>query len=120
MAENHDIGKKGEELALTHLTANGYKILATNWVWNHREIDILAQKDDTLLVAEVKTRTSLSFGEPEAFVSKAKQRLLIEAANHYIDKHKLSLEVRFDIISIVFKGNSHQLHHIEDAFYPVV
>lgn len=120
MSAIHELGKKGESLASQFLIKQGYTILATNWVWAHREIDILAQKDNVLVVVEVKTRTSSAFGEPEAFVSKAKQKLLIEAVNQFAARNKLEHEIRFDIISIIFKGTTHQLHHIEDAFYPLV
>lgn len=120
MAEKHDIGKKGEKIASEHLTDMGYTILETNWQSNHQEIDIIARKGDTLVISEVKARSTKFFGTPESFVTKAKQRMLIKAANHYIAQHQLDLEVRFDIISILFKNDQHLLNHIEDAFYPTV
>lgn len=51
-----DIGSKGEELAVAHLQKQGYKILATNWQWLHKEIDIIAQKKSFVVFVEVKTR----------------------------------------------------------------
>ncbi len=120
MADAHNIGKRGEKIASEHLTGKGYTILETNWQSNHQEIDIIAKKDDNLIIVEVKTRSTKFFGTPETFVTKAKQRMLIKAANHYIAQKKLDSEVRFDIISILFKNDKHLLNHIEDAFYPTI
>ena len=71
------------------------------------------------MVAEVKTRKSNFFGEPEEFVTRQKQKHLIKAANAYIEKNNLDLEVRFDIISIILSGNEQKIFHIEDAFHPI-
>ncbi len=118
MAQSHDIGQAGEALAAEHLKQQGCQILETNWQSNHQEIDIIARKGNILVIVEVKTRSSNFFGEPEVFVTKQKQRMLIKAANHYVAKNELDLEIRFDIISILFKDQKHRLNHIEDAFYP--
>ncbi len=120
MADIHNIGKRGEALAIEHLVKQGYKILETNWQSNHQEIDIIARKDNVLVIVEVKARSTNYFGEPEAFVTKQKQRMLIKAANHYLSKENLHLEVRFDIISVLFRQDEHKLKHIEDAFYPLM
>ncbi len=120
MAERQDTGKLGEAIALGYLLSKGYSILETNWQANHKEIDIIAQKGDVLVIVEVKARKTSFFGEPEEFVTRGKQKLLVEAANHYISKNNLDFEVRFDIISVLFKGENHVVHHIEDAFYPTI
>lgn len=120
MAEFHETGKKGEALAAEHLRQNGYTILETNWQSSHKEIDIIARKGDLLVVVEVKARKTAFFGEPEEFVTRSKQKMLIAAANHYLAKHDLDLEVRFDIISVLFKGEKYRVTHIEDAFYPTL
>ncbi len=120
MAEFHELGNKGEDMAAGYLRKNGYKILETNWRKGSLEVDIIAQKDDILVVAEVKTRSTNYFGEPEEFVTKAKQKNLIKAANFYIQLNNLDVETRFDIISVLIKGDQHKVHHIEDAFYPTL
>jgi putative endonuclease len=120
MADFHELGKNGEELAVRHLKSNGYEILETNWRKGSLEVDIIARKGNTLVIAEVKTRSTNYFGEPEEFVTRAKQKNLIKAANSYILQNNFDMEARFDIISILFKGSSHKIHHIEDAFYPTL
>jgi putative endonuclease len=117
-----ETGKKGEQMATEFLQEKGYTILEKNWNFKQYELDIIAQKDDTLIVAEVKTRTGNFFGEPEEWVTKTKQKNLIKGAEAYIESNNLDVEVRFDIISIVLspKGGEPKIHHIEDAFYPIV
>ncbi len=120
MADFHETGKKGEQIAVKYLSGKGYRILEQNWHSGPNEIDIIAQKDDFIVIAEVKTRRTNYFGEPEEFVTKTKQKFLVKAANSYIIQNKLDNEVRFDIISVLFKGNDHAINHIEDAFYPAL
>ncbi len=120
MGTSHHTGKRGEGLAAEHLVSKGFNILETNWQSNHQEIDIIARQGNTLVIAEVKSRSSNYFGDPETFVTKQKQRMLIKAANHYITTNNLDVEVRFDIISVLFNQEEHKLKHIEDAFYPLM
>ncbi len=120
MAEHNDIGAKGEKLAANFLQKNGYEVLETNWRFKNLEADIIASIDKTLVIAEVKTRKSNYFGEPETFVNKQKQRNLIKAAHEYIVRNDLDFEVRFDIISIIHGDSQMKINHIKDAFYPVV
>ncbi|MBK9291799.1 MAG: YraN family protein [Bacteroidetes bacterium] len=120
MAEHNDLGKTGEEMALKHLRAMDYEILETNWRFGRDEIDIIARDKDTLVIIEVKTRATNWYGEPEFAVNKAKQRILIRAAEAYIMKHDLNLDTRFDIISVIISPQGKTVHHIEDAFYPTL
>ena len=117
MAQHNDFGKMAEEMAASYLEKHGYEILETNWRFKKAEIDIIARKDNTLAVVEVKARTSDRYGNPEAFVSKKKIRLLTEAADAYVRQHDLDVEVRFDIISILKNRYTEELEHIENAFY---
>lgn len=117
MAEHNDLGKKGEMMAEAHLLKNGYSIVEKNWRFGRAEIDIIAQKDHTLAIVEVKTRTTDWFGNPQDFVNHKKKGLLINAANEYIISRDLDLEARFDIIAIVINPQITSLEHIEEAFY---
>ena len=118
MAEHNELGKEGEVMAQKYLIEKGYSILATNWRFSKDEIDIIALKDNCVVIVEVKTRFSNVFGEPEEFVSNKKQSFLIRAANVYIEKNKIKEEVRFDIVSVLYDETRWHVTHIEDAFYP--
>jgi putative endonuclease len=119
MAVHLELGRKGESLAKTHLENAGYEILDENWTHGKAEVDLIAYKDKVIIFAEVKTRTSNAFGEPEDFVDARKQKLLVLAADEYIYLMDHQGDVRFDIISILFdKQANYTLKHIEDAFWP--
>jgi len=118
MALHNDIGNYGEELACEHLKAKGFKILETNWKFSRAEVDIIAWDKKVLVFVEVKTRTSTSFGRPEAFVTKKKMKLLTQAASFYSEKINHDWEVRFDVVSVVDRKNKQPVvEHIEDAFF---
>ncbi|HAL81925.1 MAG TPA: endonuclease [Mucilaginibacter sp.] len=119
MAKHLDLGRKGESLAKAHLEKAGYEIMDENWTHGHLEVDLIAYKDKVIIFTEVKTRTGNFFGEPEDFVDKRKQKLLVEAAEEYVYLMNHQGEVRFDIISILFdRKDNYTLKHIEDAFWP--
>jgi putative endonuclease len=58
MAEHNELGKLGRNGC--RISTKRYTILQTNYTFQKAEIDILAQKKNTLAVVEVKTRSSLN------------------------------------------------------------
>ena len=120
MAESHDLGKKGEALAVKYLTDKGFRILTRNWAWGKHEIDIIAEKDNMVVFAEVKTRSDNYMMPPVTAVNREKQRSLITAAEGYIKRYNIDRESRFDIITVVKTDAGFDIEHIEDAFYPTL
>ena len=117
MAYHNELGKIGEQLAADYLSRNGFDILERNFVYDKAEIDIIAQKENQIIVVEVKTRNSAFFGDPQDFVTKGKIKLLVKAANEYIIANDIHLEVRFDIIAVLKNKTIEQVAHFENAFY---
>lgn len=121
MAEHNDLGKLGEEMAVRHLTRNSCLVLERNWRFRRLEIDIIARSESELIIAEVKTRRADFLEPPAESVNKRKQKLLIRAANAYVSISKLNLDVRFDIITVIFTNKTNfRICHIKNAFYPLV
>jgi putative endonuclease len=116
MAEHNELGKKGEQLAIDFLIKNDYKILEKNYRYLKAEVDIIAQKKDTLAVVEVKTRSTDYFGNPQDFVNPKKIKLLLSAIDNYVVERNLDVEVRFDIIAILHLKNQTKIEHLKDAF----
>ncbi|MGB0376307.1 MAG: YraN family protein [Flavobacteriaceae bacterium] len=117
MSHASTFGKMAEQKATEHLQSLGYQILARNLRWRSKEIDIIAQENETLVIVELKARSSLYFGTPESFVSRRKITHLVEATNAYMDRHSLSFEVRFDIVSVFFSHGQWDIKHIPNSFY---
>ena len=82
------------------------------------EIDIVCEKSNELVVVEVKTRQTRSFGAPYAAVTRFKQQQIIKVANEYVIRKNCDMNVRFDVISIVKNQWETSIEHIENAFYP--
>jgi len=120
MAESHNLGQKGEDLAAEHMKNAGFRILCRNWKWGKHEIDIIAEKKEMIIFVEVKTRSDDFQMHPATAVTNEKQRSVIYAADGYIRKFDIDKESRFDIITVIKTGESYQIDHIEDAFYPTL
>lgn len=117
MARHLETGQRGEALAAAHLTAQGYELLARNYRAGRGEIDLIVRRGDWLVFVEVKTRTNLAFGYPEAAVSPKKAALVVAAAEVYVFENDWKKYIRFDVVAVIFSRTGTQIAHFEDAFY---
>lgn len=122
MALHNEYGRSGEDVAAEYLERQGYLILDRNWYFGHKELDIVAQKDECLIIVEVKTRRRNTYGRPEEAVTPRKIGLLVLAANAYVRSHYIDMPVRFDVIAIshLGEGPREKVEHYQDAFRPNV
>ena len=119
MATNTETGRFGEEIALRLLYDKGYTIHERNWRYRNKEVDIIAQEGNELVIVEVKLRNSNRYGTALQAITEDKKQNLIIAANHYIQSHRLKYSVRYDIIAIdIAPDKSYKVEHIRRAFYP--
>lgn len=117
MATHNDFGKIAEDLAAEYLQKNGYKVLTRNFRFQKAEIDIIAEKENLIIIVEVKARSTDAFILPQEAVTKTKIRSIVLAANHYLEEFNRSNEVRFDIISVLPDEKKNLIiEHITDAF----
>jgi putative endonuclease len=100
MARHQETGRAGEEKALRWLRDRDFEIVDRNWRHGHLEIDIIAYRAPYLHFVEVKTRSSLYFGNPEDEVSKTKLKHMIDAGTAWLALHPGHKRVRFDILAI--------------------
>lgn len=118
MTGHNVLGKIGEDIATDYLVKQGYHIRHRNWRKGHNELDIVAEKDGTLAIVEVKTRRNNAYGEAYEAVDDRKIRNIMTATEAYLQTFELDMPVRFDIIAITGNADRHQIDHIESAFYP--
>jgi putative endonuclease len=116
MAQHNELGQRGELIALDFLKKQEYDILETNWRWQKAEVDLICQKDNTLIIVEVKTRSSTNYGQPEESITIKKETLLKDAAEAYVTQKEISLEIQFDIISIILNNAVKKIEHIKNVF----
>jgi len=101
MTQRQQLGKRGEELARRHLEANGYSILAANYRAGRCEIDLVAEKGETLVFVEVRTRRGSSLGTPEESITPRKRARMIAAAQRYLQSNKSEgREWRIDVVAV--------------------
>lgn len=116
MAQHNELGKLGEEMAVDFLLKNGYSIIQRNYRYLKAEVDVIAQKENTLVAVEVKTRSSDYFENPQDAVNPKKIKLMVSAMDNYVVENDIDVEVQFDIIAIIKQQNTYKIEHIEDAF----
>ena len=99
--KNQSLGFWGENKAAAYLESSGYSILRRNVRYPFCEIDIIAEKNNTLYFIEVKTRTTDRFGEGFESVSPRKIQKIQKAAETYMQIEKLDKDVQIAILSIL-------------------
>ena len=102
MRRRRALGGYGEEVAARHLEGLGLAIVERNWRCSEGEIDIVARDGSTLVVVEVKTRSSLAFGHPAEAITPRKMRRLRHLAFRWLTEHEVHApSVRIDAISVL-------------------
>lgn len=113
------LGNRGENLATEFLLEKGYTIVGRNFRFGHHELDIIAEKNGTLMVIEVKSVHQQEFGTGESRILNKKQQSIIKAAYAYLDQNERyqNRPVRFDVICINFQYYPARIIHYEGAFW---
>jgi putative endonuclease len=116
--ERRALGRRGEELAASHLAARGARILARNVHLRHSEIDLVALEGDVLCIVEVRLRSTSAFGSAAESVDARKRRRLARAAADLIARGDLPRFrcVRFDVVAIDASREPPALEYLRDAF----
>ncbi|MEW6502480.1 MAG: YraN family protein [Chloroflexota bacterium] len=95
------IGSWGELVAANCIRAAGFYLIAQNVRTPYGEIDLIAQRGQTIVFFEVKTRSTDDFGNPEESVDSKKIEHLVSAAQFFIQQHPAFMgEWRIDLIAI--------------------
>ena len=120
MVDRQALGRWGEDLAVKHLQAAGYEVLAHNWRCRQGELDIVARLGKELVFVEVKARSSLTYGEPAAAVTAVKAHRIHGLAARWLTECRPPgwHDLRFDVIAIV-RGSGAlppDLLHLQGAF----
>ncbi len=110
------LGAFGEHLAVRHLTAAGWEVLARNWRCRYGELDIVAvdPQGPTLVFVEVKTRTGDGFGGLAESVTAAKvRRLRLLAGQWLAERSRRCPVIRLDVVGVrLGRCATPQIHHL--------
>src|SRR5919199_1993275 len=113
--EPRTLGQWGEQVAETHLTTAGARVLLRNHRSEHGELDLLVEHEGDLVAVEVKTRTLLDLEEPEEAIHPRQLRRIANALSElalrygYEDRHW-----RIDAVAVDVDVNGavHPVEHI--------
>jgi len=118
MAGAHEFGRTCETLAAESLRDAGWSIVARNYRFGHREIDLIARRGCTVAFVEVKARRGAGYGHPLEAITWRKRREISAVARHWIERSGRPGDVfRFDAIAVTRIGCSTPvIEHVEDAW----
>lgn len=112
-------GDAGEARALAHLLRHGLVLVQRNYRVaagpraRGGEIDlVMREPDGTLVFVEVRLRRATDRGGAAASIGPAKQRSLVYAAQHFLQRLAAPPRCRFDVIAI----DGEQLDWLRAAF----
>ncbi len=104
------LGMHGEDIATSYFQHLGYINISRNVRTPFGELDIVARKGNTIVIAEVKTRSSFDYGLPEEAVTKTKRIHLQKSSLWFMQKHQVEY-VQVDVISVM---NGKVVSHIQN------
>ena len=118
MAAKDELGRRGETLAAEHLAALGYRLIERNWRCPQGEVDLILEDGDVLVFAEVKTRSSLTFGHPLTAITTLKLARLRRLAAAWCDEHAGRHDrVRIDAVAVLAPmSGPAQIDHLRGVF----
>lgn len=108
------IGAYGEEVAARHLVDLGMVVLERNWRCADGEIDVVLRDGATLVVCEVKTRTSLVAGTPHEAITDAKLDRLKRLGERWAADHGIRPDgIRVDLVAVIRpRRGAAQVEHV--------
>jgi putative endonuclease len=110
-------GRSAEFIALQYLRLKGYELVGKNYITGHGtgagEIDLIVQKNHTIVFVEVKKRKNLETAS-YAILPQQMQRIR-KGAEAFLANHSYfcDYDVRFDAVLI---ESFFKIKHIENAF----
>lgn len=106
------LGRLGEQRAADYLKTLHYEILARNWRCRRGEIDIVALDEGTVVIVEVKTRSTDRFGLPVEAVGPIKLSRLRALAGEWLAcRAERFPRVRIDVVSVLGLGQDALIDH---------
>ena len=110
------LGRDGEDIAAAHLEAQGWQIMERNWRCPAGELDIVAWDEgaQTLVFVEVKSRSSVAFGQPIEAITWRKLTKLRELATLWLRSTRTHVpSIRIDAVGVlILRGCTPELTHL--------
>ena len=109
-------GSQAEDLARHFLEARGLKLVTRNFRCRSGELDLIMRDGEQLVFVEVRSRRHTRYGTPAESVTRTKQQRLLRTAAFYLQRQRLDLPCRFDVVAILQPDGEPQVEWIRNAF----
>ena len=121
VAAKDELGRRGEDLAVTCLEKSGLTVLDRNWRCTEGELDIVATDDGaiTVVFCEVKTRSGIGYGTPFEAVTQGKRRKLRRLGLLWLTENRVRSypAMRFDVVGVLLPPDGPpRIEHRAQAF----
>lgn len=110
------IGQKAEAAAAVYLKMRGYTIIEQNFRRPRCEIDIIAQKDDTVFFVEVKYRQNYDQGGGLEVITASKLKQMKFAAEIWVTETKWTGQYQLSAVELAGPEFS-VMNFIEDVYF---
>ena len=103
-------GSAAEKLACRWLEQQGLCLLEANFRCKSGELDLVMLDGHCLVIVEVRYRAGRSHGGALVSISATKQKRILRATRHYLQRHKKLRDrpLRFDVVAL-----HGQLHEVD-------
>ncbi|MBO4657817.1 MAG: YraN family protein [Bacteroidales bacterium] len=116
--KRNEIGRAGEDAALSYLQEMGMTLLARNWRSGHYELDLVMDYGNSIRIVEVKSLDERDGFDPTFNMTPAKCGRIVRAARRYIAANPTRKEIYFDVVTVLF-GEATTITYYPAAFYPI-
>lgn len=108
-------GQLFEAIAIRYLTKQGLLLIEQNFTSRFGELDLIMQSANELIFIEVKFRSYTDFGSGLESITYRKQKKIIMAAKHFLNRHQQFQQrpTRFDVIAIQPKHSLSAQPHLQ-------
>lgn len=109
---NQRVGRDGEDFAAAYVEQLGWRVLSRNWRCRDGEIDLIAADGRTIVIIEVKARTSAKYGRAiEAVTAEKLSRLRGLGARWAHEHDARAVALRIDVIGLERHGDQWTIDH---------
>ena len=113
-------GQSGELKAKEYLEKSNLKFIRSNYRFDRAEIDLIFTDEEskTLVFVEVKTRSSMNFGDPLEAVNALKQNQIRKAAMGFVSENDQysGYDMRLDVVTVIKSNDKTEIRHYPNAF----
>lgn len=109
------LGAWAEWEAEYYLRSRGYRTVARNFRIGRAEVDRIMDYNGLCVFVEVKMRSTDKYGDVETHFRPAQARMLLEAAERFMESYPNVAEVRFDLMAITGTREKYSVRHWPDC-----